>query len=209
MAHPLRLFVCLAGLIHGGLIYGGLALAAPSTELLPAIQGVSGKGPDLIATIRTSKGAMRCRLDHAKAPRTVAHFAGLATGERRAKTRRGRFFDGLTFHRVIPDFMIQAGDPSGRGDGGAGVTIPGEFETGLRHDRAGVLSMADQGQRTSDSQFFITLKATPWLDGQHTPFGICGSLDVARRIAAVPVVPANKPREPVVITRIDLEWGTF
>lgn len=185
-----------------------LAGAAPADDLKAMTAGVPGKGPHLIATLRTNKGAVRCRLRPDIAPRTVAHFAGLVTGNKATKTRRQkRFYDGLVFHRVIPDFMIQGGDPTGRGDGGAGFTIPGEFGAGLRHDRPGTLSMADQGQRTSGSQFFITLKPTPWLDGRHSPFGRCQNLDVARRIAAVPVVPPNAPRVPVRMTRIDLEWG--
>lgn len=202
MFRHLGLLACLVGL-------AAPAFANPAADVKSMTRGVPGKGPHLIATFRTSKGAIACRLRPDKAPRTVAHFAGLATGNKAAKTRRGRFYDGLTFHRVIPDFMIQGGDPTAKGSGGPGFTIPGEFKTGLRHDRAGVLSMADQGQRTSGSQFFITLKPTPWLDGKHTPFGACRDLKVARRIAAVPVVPPNSPRVPVRITRIDLEWGRF
>jgi peptidyl-prolyl cis-trans isomerase B (cyclophilin B) len=117
---------------------------------------------DLIATINTSRGPIRLRLFADKAPVTVASFVNLA--------RRG-FYDGLKFHRVIADFMIQGGCPHGTGTGGPGYEFEDEVETGLRHDRPGVLSMANRGPGTNGSQFFITHVPTPWLDGRHTVFG--------------------------------------
>lgn len=117
---------------------------------------------DLIATINTSRGPIRLRLFADKAPVTVASFVNLA--------RRG-FYDGLKFHRVIADFMIQGGCPHGTGTGGPGYEFGDEVETGLRHDRPGVLSMANRGPGTNGSQFFITHVPTPWLDGRHTVFG--------------------------------------
>jgi len=116
---------------------------------------------DLIATINTSRGPIRLRLFADKAPVTVASFVNLA--------RRG-FYDGLKFHRVIADFMIQGGCPHGTGTGGPGYEFEDEVETGLRHDRPGVLSMANRGPGTNGSQFFITHVPTPWLDGRHTVF---------------------------------------
>ena len=115
----------------------------------------------LTAIFDTARGTIRVELAADKAPLTVANFVNLA--------KRG-FYDGLNFHRVIPDFMIQGGCPEGSGRGGPGYRVEGETNNGLRHDR-GVLSMANAGPNTNGSQFFITHVATPWLDGKHTVFG--------------------------------------
>ena len=114
------------------------------------------------ATIKTNKGDMRLKLHADKAPMTVNNFVFLA---------REGFYDGVTFHRVIKDFMIQAGDPTGTGRGGPGYRFPDEFHPDLRHNGPGVLSMANAGPNTNGSQFFITHVATPWLDGKHAVFG--------------------------------------
>ncbi|MBP6596253.1 MAG: peptidylprolyl isomerase [Arenimonas sp.] len=116
----------------------------------------------LIATFTTSRGAIRVRLHAEKAPLTVANFVNLA--------QRG-FYDGLSFHRVIPDFMIQGGCPKGTGTGGPGYRFEDECRSDLRHDKPGVLSMANAGPGTNGSQFFITHVPTSWLDGKHTVFG--------------------------------------
>ena len=116
----------------------------------------------LTATITTSRGPIHLRLHDDKTPLTVASFVNLA--------RRG-YYDGLSFHRVIPDFMIQGGCPHGSGTGGPGYKFEDEFVAGLKHDRPGILSMANAGPRTNGSQFFITHIATPWLDGKHSVFG--------------------------------------
>jgi peptidyl-prolyl cis-trans isomerase B (cyclophilin B) len=116
----------------------------------------------LIATFTTSRGPIRIRLHDEKAPLTVANFVNLV--------QRG-FYNGLTFHRVIPDFMIQGGCPKGSGTGGPGYRFEDECRADLRHDKPGVLSMANAGPGTNGSQFFITHVATPWLDGKHTVFG--------------------------------------
>jgi peptidyl-prolyl cis-trans isomerase B (cyclophilin B) len=117
---------------------------------------------DLIANFDTARGPIRVRLFPDKAPVTVANFVNLA--------QRG-FYDGLTFHRVIPDFMIQGGCPRGTGTGGPGYRFEDECRPELRHDKPGKLSMANAGPGTNGSQFFITHVATPWLDGKHTVFG--------------------------------------
>lgn len=117
---------------------------------------------DVSAVIHTSKGDIKLRLFAEKAPVTVANFVNLA--------RRG-YYDGLTFHRVIPDFMIQGGCPHGTGTGGPGYRFEDECRPDLRHDEPGKLSMANAGPGTNGSQFFITHVATPWLDGRHTVFG--------------------------------------
>jgi len=116
----------------------------------------------LTAIIQTSRGTIRVRLNPEQTPVTVASFVNLAS--------RG-FYDGRTFHRVIPDFMIQGGCPRGTGTGGPGYTFEDECVPELKHDRPGVLSMANAGPRTNGSQFFITHVPTPWLDGKHTVFG--------------------------------------
>ncbi|MGA2621119.1 MAG: peptidylprolyl isomerase [Thermoguttaceae bacterium] len=115
-----------------------------------------------VATIQTKRGTIRIKLHADKAPNTVANFEKLANGG---------FYNGLKFHRVIPDFMIQAGCPKGTGTGGPGYTFADEFHRELKHSAPGVLSMANSGPNTNGSQFFITHVATPWLDGKHSIFG--------------------------------------
>ena len=131
---------------------------------------------ELTATLTTSRGPIRLRLFADQAPVTVANFANLA--------RRG-FYDGLSFHRVIADFMIQGGCPRGTGTGGPGYRFEDECRPELRHDRAGILSMANAGPGTNGSQFFITHGATPWLDGKHTVFGVVVDGDDQKVVDAI------------------------
>ncbi len=148
------------------------------------------------AMLRTTLGDIRIELYRDRAPKTVENFVTL--------TKKG-FFSGITFHRVIPGFMVQTGDPKGDGTGGPGYTIRDEFEPTLRHDGPGVVSMANAGPNTGGSQFFITLAATTWLDRKHAIFGrVRGGQDVVEKIAAVPRDGNDRPKSPVRIVEVQL-----
>jgi cyclophilin family peptidyl-prolyl cis-trans isomerase len=148
------------------------------------------------ASLRTTLGDLRIELFRDRAPRTAENFVGLA--------KKG-FYNGLTFHRVIPGFMIQTGCPRGDGTGGPGYTIADEFSPELRHDGPGVVSMANAGPNTGGSQFFITLAVTPWLDGKHAIFGHTrGGQDVVEKIASVPRDAHDRPRSPVRIVEMSV-----
>ncbi|MFQ5537196.1 MAG: peptidylprolyl isomerase [Gemmatimonadota bacterium] len=145
-------------------------------------------------TIQTNHGTIVAEMFMDLAPRTAGNFIKLA---------REGYYDGLIFHRVITDFMIQGGDPTGTGRGGPGYTIEDEFAPGLRHDAPGIFSMANAGPNTGGSQFFITLVATPWLDGKHAIFGkVVEGMEVVQKIGLIPTAPGDRPVEDVVMEKV-------
>ena len=153
--------------------------------LMPGICLANDLAPGVYAQFSTDKGEILARLYYDKVPLTVTNFVGLAQGTISSKNAVSKqYYDGLTFHRVIPNFMIQGGDPKGNGSGGPGYRFPDEFTSELKHDGPGVLSMANAGPDTNGSQFFITHVATPWLDNKHTVFGkVVKGQDVVNKIA--------------------------
>ncbi len=165
------------------------------------------------ATIHTNLGDIRVTLFADQAPKTVRNFTGLAEGTKEWTDPRVRakstapLYDGTIFHRIIPDFMIQGGDPLGTGTGGPGFREADEFHPELSFDRPYLLAMANAGPNTNGSQFFITVKPTTWLNFKHSIFGEVAdqeSRDVVDAIAAVPTGPGDRPREDVVISSIDI-----
>lgn len=169
------------------------------------------------ATLKTNHGPINLELFENHAPKTVKTITGLATGELDYKDDAGRsnpdrFYDGLIFHRIIPGFMIQGGDPLGKGFGGPGFAFDDEIHPELQFDRPYLLAMANAGKQmgkgTNGSQFFITVTATPHLNGKHTIFGEVAdqeSRDVVDKIAAVSTGAQDKPREDVVIESFTIE----
>jgi cyclophilin family peptidyl-prolyl cis-trans isomerase len=155
----------------------------------------------LVAVFETNMGTFECELFEDKAPKTVANFVGLA--------EKG-YYDGVIFHRVIDNFVIQGGDPTGTGRGGESIyghPFEDEFHPDLKHDKAGVLSMANAGPNTNGSQFFITLAPTPWLDNKHSIFGqVIKGMDVVRKIGKVETIkPGDRPVNDVVMKKVRIE----
>jgi peptidyl-prolyl cis-trans isomerase A (cyclophilin A) len=188
-----------------------------AADLAEYTKDLPGNGNKITAKIETSQGTLTCELYGDKAPMTVANFVGLATGKKAwmnpktGNVERGKpYFEGLTFHRVIPEFMIQGGDPLGEGIGGPGYNFNDEIWDG-QHVGAGVLAMANAGVRggsgTNGSQFFVMEGDRPDLDKKHTVFGKCAELDVVKKIARVPTGANDKPQTPVTINKVTITKG--
>ena len=175
--------------------------------LADATKDLKGTGA-LVAKIDTSKGALQCLLLADKAPITVANFIGLATGKRTWKDPTGKWvnkpaYDGTTFHRIIKGFMIQGGDAKGNGSGEPGYVIKDELWQGAKHDRAGLLCMANRGPNTNGAQFFITDAAAPHLDRSYTIFGECAPIETIHDIASTPVL-GERPANPITIKSVTI-----
>ena len=160
----------------------------------------------------TSEGSFTVRLFDAEAPKTVENFMGLAEGTkewsdpRTQKKVRQPYYDGIIFHRIIEGFMIQGGDPLGQGTGGPGYDFADEFHPQLRHNKAGILSMANRGPNTNGGQFFITLGATPHLDNRHSVFGeVVTGMEIVRRIGSTPTGRQDRPVKDIVIQTVKIE----
>ena len=178
----MRRVICTVGLLSGIVLLMGSASAG------------TGRSK---ATIETSKGRIVIELYNDQAPKTVENFVTLA--------KKG-FYNGLLVHRVIPEFMIQTGDPNGNGTGGPGYTFADEFSPILRHASAGIVSMANRGPNTNGSQFFITLAPTPWLDGKHTIFGhVIEGQSVVEQIGAAAHDAQDRPLEKILMKQVTIQ----
>lgn len=188
------------------------AKAAKATDKTKAKATETKKGSPMFANFETTKGNFKVKFFTDKAPKTVETFAGLAEGTREwtdpksGEKVKKPFYDGLTFHRVIKDFMIQGGCPLGTGTGGPGFRFEDEFPAGApKHTKPGILSMANAGPNTNGSQFFVTTVATPWLDGRHTVFGeVVEGMDVVHAIENSKTGPMDRPVEAVVIKHVQI-----
>jgi peptidyl-prolyl cis-trans isomerase A (cyclophilin A) len=205
-------FAIAAGvMLTASVAFGQTPAPAAPAAAAPAAKPAAKK---VLAKFVTSEGNFTAELFEADAPKTVANFIGLATGSKQwtdpksgAMKTKTPFYNGLTFHRVIANFMIQGGDPLGNGTGGPGYKFGDEFQSGRRLNKAGLLAMANAGPGTNGSQFFITLRDTDYLTGKHTVFGeIVEGMDVVNKIGAVKTTkPGDKPVTPVVIKSVTIE----
>ena len=205
------------------LVLGGMALAqstsgaqthAPDAGTIPNKQSTTLAPAQPTATFQTSMGDIHCTLFPDKAPETVANFIGLATGKKQwTNPKTGKvekavpLYDGTTFHRVIPDFMIQGGDPAGNGMGGPGYQFEDETRNSPhKFDTKGKLAMANAGPNTNGSQFFITVAPTTWLTGKHTIFGeVVEGQEIVDKISSVPRSGQDRPVKEVVLQSVSIE----
>lgn len=173
----------------------GSSISTPALAAKPAEKAAADS-----AVIKTTAGDITVKFFPDKAPKTVENFVGLATGK---KVQGRPFYNGTIFHRVIPDFMIQGGDPEGTGRGGPGYQFDDKTSPSDSFDRPGILAMANAGPNTNGSQFFITIKPTPRLNGKYTIFGeVTQGMDVVNKIVSAPRSAMDRPEKPVSIKRI-------
>ena len=189
----------------------GFALAFAGISS-PLAMAQSKRKPGLYAIFQTNQGTIVCELYDKDAPITVKNFVDLAEGAKEWKDprtgamKKTHYFDGIVFHRVIPEFMIQGGDPTGTGTGGPGYKFQDEFSPKLKFDKPGRLAMANAGPGTNGSQFFITEGNTEFLNNKHTIFGqVIEGMDNVKKIARVPRNASDKPNQPVVIEKLTIE----
>jgi peptidyl-prolyl cis-trans isomerase A (cyclophilin A) len=192
---------------------GALMTTTPAlAEQAGSQKAAAAKGTPY-AHFTTSEGNITIKLFEKEAPKTVVNFIGLAEGTKEFTDPRTHekvkkpYYNGTIFHRVIANFMIQGGDPLGQGTGGPGYTIVDEFDPKLRHDKAGILSMANIGQPNSGGgQFFITLAATPWLNDKHTIFGeVVEGMDVVKKIGGTQTSQGDRPVKPITLQSVTIE----
>jgi len=186
-------------------VAAALGISAPSAHAAPK------KGPQT-AVIETTAGKITLKLFADRAPKTVENFVGLAKGTKEwtgpeGKKMKGKpLYPGTIFHRVIPNFMIQGGDPQGTGAGGPGFQFEDETAPTDSFDKPGILAMANAGPNTNGSQFFITVAPTPWLNGRHTIFGeVTSGMDVVEKIVNSPRLPGDRPEKPVSIKKVSFK----
>src|SRR5262245_18163460 len=157
---------------------------------------------EVFASFDTTEGKFKVKLFNAEAPNTVENFVSLAEGAKTGKP----FYDGTIFHRVIPGFMIQGGDPEGTGRGGPGYKFADEFHKSLKHSKPGILSLANAGPNSNGSQFFVTVAATPWLDNKHSVFGeVSEGYEIVKKISEVPRGAQDRPTKEVRIHSVKIE----
>ncbi len=166
----------------------------------------------MFAVMETSMGTFKVKLFNEESPKTVENFVGLAEGTiewtdpKTNKKEKKPLYNGTIFHRVIANFMLQGGDPQGNGMGGPGFQIKDEFNAKLKHSKPGILSMANAGPNTGGSQFFVTVAATPWLDGKHAIFGeVVEGYDIVEKISKTKTGPGDRPVEPVILKNVKIE----
>jgi peptidyl-prolyl cis-trans isomerase A (cyclophilin A) len=178
----------------------------------PSARAQDKRAPGLYAVLQTNQGTIVCELYEKDAPITVKNFVDLAQGNKEWKDpktgamKKSHYFDGLIFHRVIPDFMIQGGDPTGTGMGSPGYQFKDEISPKLKFDKPGRMAMANSGPNTNGSQFFITEAPYPSLDGHYSLFGnLVEGMDVLKKIARVPRDSNDRPKTPVVMEKVTIE----
>jgi peptidyl-prolyl cis-trans isomerase A (cyclophilin A) len=194
------------------LAFLSLLFAAFGAPAVAVQKGDTAVPSGTYAVFTTSEGSFTVRLFDQEAPKTVENFVGLATGTkewtdpRTNKKVKQPYYDGIIFHRVIDGFMIQGGDPLGQGIGGPGYTFADEFHPKLRHNKAGMLSMANRGPNTNGGQFFITLGPTPHLDDRHSVFGeVVEGMDVSKKIGSTKTDGRDRPVTDIVIKSVKIE----